>query len=356
MKKNWKIFVSLAVTASVFASCAKEAEPVENEPVVEGKGVEINVVALETKTAVVDGETPSVKWLSTDAVKVFEIVDGAVFGSATSSETTLTSGDAIASFKATLPGEPAAGDHTYKYTSVYPASAVKENAGHYYLEVPATQDLVNGNLASDADVLISSVVDNGDTRVTASEVVGFAYGRLGTLVKLTLKGITPGEKIQSVVITAPVSIAGSIQYNPVTGSVDTATLYADVASNTITLNAGDIVATGTDALWFRVLSYSWDAGEEFSVVVTTNKAKYYRDEWGSWSKITIPSGGFEFVDGGLTKLGINLADYRVAHYVAAVAGDIADGATFVFGGYKAADNQYYTLGEYGDTCKFPCLI
>lgn len=347
MKRNLNNFMAVAVVASVFVACAKETEHTAPaiKPSTDSKGIEINVVALETKTAVVDGTTPSVKWLSTDAVKVFEIVDDAVFGNATSSETTLSDGDAIASFKATLPGEPSAGDHTYKYTSVYPASAVKEDGGHYYLEVPATQNLVDGNFATDADVLISSVVNKGSTRVTASENVGFAYGRLGTVVKLTLKGITPGEKIQNVVITAPVNIAGSIQYDPVTGTVDPTTLYADVESKSITLNAGNLVASGTDVLWFRVLSHSWDEGAKFSVVVTTNKAKYYRDEWGDWEKITIPAGGFDFADGGLTKLGINLANYRVAHYVAAVAGDIVYGATFVIGSTKA-NGDYVALGEF----------
>ena len=352
MKRNLNNFMAVAVVASVFVACAKETEHTAPaiKPSADSKGIEINVVALETKTAVVDGTTPSVKWLSTDAVKVFEIVDDAVFGNATSSETTLSDGDAIASFKATLPGEPSAGDHTYKYTSVYPASAVKEDGGHYYLEVPATQNLVDGNFATDADVLISSVVNKGSTRVTASENVGFAYGRLGTVVKLTLKGITPGEKIQNVVITAPVNIAGSVQYDPVTGTVDPTTLYADVESKSITLNAGNLVASGTDVLWFRVLSHSWDEGAKFSVVVTTNKAKYYRDEWGDWEKITIPAGGFDFADGGLTKLGINLANYRVAHYVAAVAGDIVDGATFVVGGYKSsAPSQYYVLSAYSSS-------
>ena len=352
MKRNLNNFIAVAVVASVFVACAKETEHTAPtiKPSTDSKGIEINVVALETKTAVVDGTTPSVKWLSTDAVKVFEIVDDAVFGNATSSETTLSDGDAIASFKATLPGEPSAGDHTYKYTSVYPASAVKEDGGHYYLEVPATQNLVDGNFATDADVLISSVVNKGSTRVTASENVGFAFGRLGTVVKLTLKGITPGEKIQRVVITAPVDIAGSIQYDPITGTVDTNTLYDDESSDTITLNVDNLVATGTDVLWFRVLSQSWDEGDEFSVVVTTNKAKYYRDEWGNWDKITIPTGGFAFADGGLTKLGINLANYRVAHYVAAVAGDIVDGATFVVGGYKSSDpSQYYVLSAYSSS-------
>ena len=352
MKRNLNNFMAVAVVASMFVACAKETEHTAPtiKPSTDSKGIEINVVALETKTAVVDGTTPSVKWLSTDAVKVFEIVDDAVFGNATSSETTLSDGDAIASFKATLPGEPSAGDHTYKYTSVYPASAVKEDGGHYYLEVPATQNLVDGNFATDADVLISSVVNKGSTRVTASENVGFAYGRLGTVVKLTLKGITPGEKIQRVVITAPVDIAGSIQYDPITGTVDTNTLYDDESSDTITLNVDNLVATGTDVLWFRVLSQSWDEGDEFSVVVTTNKAKYYRDEWGNWDKITIPTGGFAFADGGLTKLGINLANYRVAHYVAAVAGDIVDGATFVVGGYKSSDpSQYYVLSAYSSS-------
>ena len=347
MKRNLNNFMAVAVVASVFVACAKETEHTAPtiKPSADSKGIEINVVALETKTAVVDGTTPSVKWLSTDAVKVFEIVDDAVFGNATSSETTLSDGDAIASFKATLPGEPSAGDHTYKYTSVYPASAVKEDGGHYYLEVPATQNLVDGNFATDADVLISSVVNKGSTRVTASENVGFAFGRLGTVVKLTLKGITPGEKIQRVVITAPVDIAGSIQYDPITGTVDTNTLYDDESSDTITLNVDNLVATGTDVLWFRVLSQSWDEGDEFSVVVTTNKAKYYRDEWGNWDKITIPTGGFAFADGGLTKLGINLANYRVAHYVAAVAGDIVDGATFVVGSTKA-NGDFVAMGEF----------
>ena len=47
---------------------------------------------------------------------------------------------------------------TYCYTAIYPEGAVTENGGIYSFEIPATQTLVNGNFAANADILIGKPV------------------------------------------------------------------------------------------------------------------------------------------------------------------------------------------------------
>ena len=339
MKKIFRFVSAVSLIASFFA-CQKELEQdVKEEPVVEG--VEINIITDGNidpglKTSVVDGEIPSVKWLSSDQLTIYEIVDDAVNATTTSTSTTLSEGDFVANFKATIPGADPSGT-SYKYAAVYPATAVDKGNDFYRLTMPATQNLNDNNFSSDSDILISNVFDHGDSRVASDENINFSFRRVGTAVKLTLKGITADEKIKKVIITAPHYIAGRVKYVRETSSLVTDSWhYGSEHQNTITLNVDDLTATGTDVLWFRVLAAEkWASGEGLSIEVETDKANYYRNgRDGSHAVITLGK-DIEFVDGGLTAFGVALGAYRVEKPVATnytlvdSASSIVDGAEYI---------------------------
>ena len=302
MKKS----IILLVAAIAAISCAKETnqkqQVSDNTP--EVKGVTINVLAGDSnaKTVVLDGEIPSVQWDTEDKVKVFEVMDGVIKGNADSQNASIVEGKA--SFKTTLDWAAAEGA-SYQYSAVYPAASVKYESSHYYIVLPWKQQLTGGNLSADSDILFSTVLDHGASRVTEEESVEFSFRRLGTLVRLTLAGIKSGEKIQQVTIKAPVSIAGSIQFDPVTGTVDSGTAFDKDAYSEVTLVLGDVEATGTDVIWFRVMSErDWgQAGDEVSFEVITDKNVYRK---------TVSSPTIQFADGGLTKFGVNLGSSIVA--------------------------------------------
>lgn len=332
MKKS----IILLVAAMAAISCAKETnqkqQVTDNTP--EVKGVTINVLAGDsnTKTVVLDGEIPSVQWDTEDKVKVFEVMDGVIKGNADSQNASIVEGKA--SFKTTLDWAAAEGA-SYQYSAVYPATSVKYESSHYYIVLPWKQQLVGGNLSADSDILFSNVLDHGASRVTEDESVAFAFRRLGTLVRLTLVGINSGETIHQVTINAPVSIAGSIQFDPVTGTVDSGTAFDKDASSEVTLVLGDVEATGTDVVWFRVMSErDWgQAGDEVSFEVITDKNVYRK---------TVSSPTIKFADGGLTKFGVNLGSSIVAPLSVPYSNDFADNVNGWF--FIDADEDGYNWG------------
>lgn len=312
-----RVFTSFAAILVIIAagSCQKEQDS-KDIPHIES--VQFNVIADgsistdESKTAVVDGDTPSVKWLSTDALTVYEIVDGSVNTSTTTSGTVLSDNGYVASFSATLSAADPDGA-SYQYAAVYPATSVSQGNNFYRLTMPYEQHLNGNNFSSDSDILISTLYDNGTSRVSSNQNVSFRFRRVGTAIKLTLKGITAGEKIKKVVITAPHYIAGRVKYVPATSSLVTDSWhYGSEHQSTITLTIDDVVATGADVLWFRVLAAEdWVSGENLALEVETDRANYYRNGRDEDHAAITLNQTMKLVDGGLTAFGVNFSAYRV---------------------------------------------
>jgi len=363
MRRSIFAWSAVAVAAIATLSCQKEANI--KTPDIE-EGVTINVIAdnIVTKTAAVDGDTPTIQWSEGDKIKIYEIVDDAVGASATSAEAVINSGKA--SFTATLSGSPQGA--SFKYSAVYPASAVDQGGSgenkFYRIKMPKDQTLKGNNFSEDSDLMFSTVLDHGDSRVANNESVQFSFRRLGTVVRLQLVGITAGEKIKKVTLTAPVNMAGRVKYDPVTGTISDAFYDSSSNSSVITLTVSDeLVATGNDVVWFRVIAER-DWGEEndkIGVEVETDQANYYRNGLDSEHAL-IASPVIKFKDGGLTKFGFNLANYRVAKSAATVftkvndASEISAGGeylvtavksdkTYAMGSYTDANNPYYSPVE-----------
>ena len=213
------------------------------------------VAEASTKTALVDGDNPYVKWLLTDKINMWEFVDGkenACFQTAQDG-THLSDGDKSATFDITLGGTDPTGNE-YCYTAIYPDGAVTKNGEIYSFEIPATQTLVNGNFAANADILVGKPVIQG-SRISSGSSINVQFKRPGTAVKLTLKGITAGDLISSVKITAP---------------------------------EGQKIAG-------RCLDGTWESGSSVSIEVETGVALYTKT-------VSLPK-DYVFADGGLTKFG-----------------------------------------------------
>ena len=303
MRKQFFAIISMTAAALAVLSCAKVAD-VMDAP---SKGITINVKAGDdmTRTMAVDGEIPTIKWTAGDNVLLFEVVDGALVDASTS-DGALIDEEGRASFVTPIDWDDAgtAGTSAYQYSAVYPSSAVYASGGVHFLFLPDDQYLVGNNFSDDSDLLISTVLDHGNTRATQDEDIMFTFRRVGTVVRLRLKGIPEGAKINQVTLQAPVDIAGTINYDPITGKVDPASAFEIYGTETVNLIASDLVATGDDVIWFRVMcDEDWAAGEEFVIQVDTDQGVYQKE-------VTLPV-DIRFPDGGLTKFGVDLSDSLV---------------------------------------------
>lgn len=362
MKKVYSLIALAASVVIAAISCSKEVQA-PNETIEEPStevsqvvpDIHFNAISngqidpAETKTAaVIDGDETYVKWLSTDRLI---IVESATKAGSTTVNSIKTSGapsltakdghdDVVASFGATVSGSPVDGAEDYIYTAIYPSVVVAETEtnlvekttpGTYRLNFPSAQHLQGNNLSSDSDLLISTPVHKGTTRVVEDEDLEFRYKRIGTLVKLTLKGLTASETIQSVTVTAPKNIAGFINVNPAEGSYETAPYYNQ--STSVILTVDDVTTTGNDIVWFRVLPGAWESGQTLQVVVETDKATYSRTT--AKSTAIALTKNLEFVDGGLTKLAVNMAtrrdskDTSVKYDITSSTSEIDDEATYL---------------------------
>ncbi|MBO7603549.1 MAG: choice-of-anchor J domain-containing protein [Bacteroidales bacterium] len=315
MKRTVYSLAILAIAGIAVLSCSKE--PKIEDTIKAPQGITVKVVSAEgtTKTHIVDGDVPTVEWSADDKIYLFEAVDGEVKGKAESESAVIS--DGLAGFSTTI--DWAAEGSSYQYSAVYPSNSIISYSGNYYIIIPEEQVLNGNNFSVDSDVLFSTPLDHGASRVADGEELMFSFRRLGTVVRLNIIGIAEGETISEIKVVAPCNIAGAIVYDPVTSTVDPSSAFEAYGSNTVSLYPEDIVATGNDVFWFRVMAESdWAVGDKFSVQVSTDQNVYKKE-------VTLPS-VIKFPDGGLTKFGVNLASSVVPPMAVPCTWDFEDGA------------------------------
>lgn len=320
MRHSFISFICVSAALAAMVSCAKETgfiEPKDNSGV---KGITVKAVAgIDTKTYIEDGDIPVVKWSDNDKMVIFEMVADTVAGAAVSSSASIDDAGK-ASFSATLDWDAEDGS-SFMYAAAYPSSAVYDmGESGYLLYLPPDQTLQGNNFSSDSDVLFSEVEDYGDTRIEDGEQIMFRLHRLGTIVRMTLKGIPAGEKIKQIKMEAPVYMSGTIAYDPVTGTVDPESAFNTAASSLITLSTDGLEATGADVVWFRVMAErDWgQEGDKLAFEVLTDK-NTYKKEIASCPAI-------KFKDGGLTKFSVDLSSSAVEPYPVPYSESFEDGA------------------------------
>ncbi|MCQ2170692.1 MAG: bacterial Ig-like domain-containing protein [Bacteroidales bacterium] len=329
MKKLFSILSIAAISFAAITSCAKEeqasvAEEEINITVIAGDK-DLTNDSSKTKTYVSEeGNTVHVYWQNTDKLKVLEVVDGEVAHAAESSTASVSDDKTTAVFQTRITGT-IEGEHSlYVYTAIYPSECVSVDKGQYRVNIPRTQTLNGNNFASDADVLISEPHNNGSTRISNNSELSYNFRRLGTTVKMTLKGIDANEKLKKVEIESPSKISGYTNIIPATGeTTEGGTTYSDLS-----LILDNYEVTGDTPVWFRVLSGTWNIDATYPLVI-----KAYTDK-ASYSKTINSTKELVFVEGGLTTFGVGLGNRTVNPA-------IADGDYIIAA--KTSDNKYYAM-------------
>lgn len=303
MRRN-KILL-LAVLALISGSCEKSF--IEEPYTLPSESLVTFSADSETRTLVSEqGSVTSVAWNEDDAVDVFEFGDAALLSKSASVTTELSDSGRVADFGVKLPAL-SGGAAQYLYTAVYPKGAVcagapmQGTASVFSFAIPQTQYLRStGNLSRRSDILVSLPYQSSSGRLSDQDKVRLTFLRPGCMFRLGLKGITSGEKILSAKLTAPQNIVGYCKVDLLTGTVSEPGFAS--AGRSLELRVNDMLATGDDVMWCRVLSGLWPKQSEVSIAVQTDKALY--------SKSITLSEDFIFSENGLTKVAFDLSQNR----------------------------------------------
>ena len=311
--KKFSILFAAAVAALATFSCAKEENVRDDKP--EVPAIHFTVVAEQTKT-VVDASEDWANWEADDQLKIVETLvyntasASGVSGYQTGSAVAAAAGKSV-EFDATIPAslpEGATAVTSASYIAAYPKELNLEQGGEnkfWRVNLPAEQWPGNGTFDKAADVLISAPIAKTE-RVATGDKLNFRFHRIGTAVKMTVKGLTNGEKLKKIEVTAPINIVGYVKVDIATGDYLEGPVSYSNGGKTLTLKFNDLAINGDVDVWFRVLPGEW---ESIAIMAETDVAYYYRDA-AHESAITL-SENLKFVDTGRTRFAVNMGAKRV---------------------------------------------
>lgn len=350
MKNLYKYLLAVATVAMAFTSCSKDEI---SDPSIEVQKVTFTVTSgsdLETPPAsrtVFDEETGQMNWSADgEALEVIQILD-TINAHATTEAYTIENRVAKfqVSFKALTGSEP----YDLTYSAIYPAVNYSGNTNDYTkfrIKLPAEQTPTETGFDPNADLLLAKP-ETRTAQPAEGEELKFRFKRIAAIAKMTLRGITAGEKLAKVELTASQPMAGYSRTNLKTGEIYDIGYYKE---ETMTLTLNDRETTGKDVIWFTSLPCVFGEGDSFTVKAYTDKATYEKTV-----SFSTPE-AFKFVSGGLTRFGItgmtrtesvvdeyvlltNVADLSVGDQIIITSG--TDGAvkaisTTQDGNYRAA--------------------
>lgn len=279
MKKNY-FFHFVTVLASIAAVIACSKEQLVNDSISnEESGVTFHEVLLIASNASSDAETKAYiesdgaggfasKWNDDDQIGLFQknSIDGyRTKVTSKKADISLSDSDKTASFSVTLAETD--GANNYKYWAVYPEGAATRSSDDLNLVIPQTQTFTASMFDKAADVMISEPVE----RVTySSDALEMGFARVGTIVRMTLKGLTSGETLKSVTFStteADKYLAGTVKYDLVNDE-----LKSGITSGkqSLTLTAGESIVvpvSGEVDIWFRTAEVT--LSDNFTVIAYT---------------------------------------------------------------------------------------
>ena len=320
MKKSLYKIGMLAVAALAFAGCNRETE-IEQD-VTGTHVVTVQVTKdFDTRTAIVEGATEaSYVWTEGDEA-YFHIYEN---GAAATSVSMTLDADGLATFTASFPNSNA---ESYEYTARY---FDEESSNHNPL-IKANQKPTLTSFDPSADVLIAAP----QTKNAAATQLQFALKRLVSVNKMTLKGLTPGEKIESVELA---STDKNFSANYVLSSESYSAAGKKLTFDYSELATAVVDNEGTFPVYF-VSAPVEDA--TFSVKVTTDQNVYLRDNFTSKLTLTVSQ---------VKRFGIQLGDYGspistgTIYTLVESADQICDGATYIIVGTNAAGDEFRAAG------------
>ncbi|MDY4481678.1 MAG: hypothetical protein SPE21_05775 [Candidatus Cryptobacteroides sp.] len=336
MKKFVYSFGMFVAATMTFASCAKEISPETTEEVTHVMTINVGK-AVDSKTAVVEGETEATyKWSESDK-KYFHVYESTTDGQGNETKTEglvtevfysddMSTASLSVSFTSSAEGP-------YTYTVIY-ANTLNTNGNPV---IPERQSPLVGNFDPAADVLISKPIVS-QTRIDALDMI---MGRVATINKMTLKGLDAGEKISKVEFALDKGLSAS--YILGTGNYST-------SSKKLTMSYEAAVAgsDGTFPVYFVSAPVEKAAIE--SVVVTTDKKVYTKSS--TLSPNPFEGKSITFAVGTMKRFGMDMEGYGEAistgvTYVKATSLEaFGDSQTVIIVGTDGT--SYFTMGTQND--------
>lgn len=275
--KNYFKVSAIVLSAVALFSCTLELDnptPQEEETgVIYHDALIIASENVETKTYLEsDGEGGYFsKWDDQDQIGLFQknSVDGyRTKVTSKKSDITITDEGKTASFGVAL--AEIDGAVNYKYWAVYPDGAATRSSDELSLTIPQEQTFTSGKFDKAADVLISEPVERADF---SSDALVMGFARVGSVAKMTLKGLTEGETLKSVTFSTTEDgkyLAGTVKYDLAKDELKDG---ISSGKQSLTLTAGESIvvpASGQVDVWFRTADVTLE--DNFTVVVYTRDA------------------------------------------------------------------------------------
>ena len=251
MKNLFKLVGCLAL-ATVLFSCNKETE--KNIPEVEKHWVKVVASPnATTRTMLVEADKSTV-WTERDKdnIHLFEngvAPDESEFIADISNDDILTM---MAAFSGTAP---------FEYTSIL-ASDLDEST--FVATIPDMQEMVEGSFDPDADILVA----DPQKYDVAQEEFTFQYARVVAVNKMTIKGLTSGDKMVSVTIKSD---------KPILGSYDMTSYEWTNSGDQLELSYKGENVIGSDESWPVYFITAPVEGATLTINVQTNNHEYEKE-------------------------------------------------------------------------------
>ena len=296
MKKFVYSFGMFVAATMTFASCAKEISPETTEEVTHVMTINVGK-AVDSKTAVVEGEEGATyKWSAND-MEYFHVYESTTDGAGNETKnagivTAVSYSDDMSTASLSVSFTSSA-EGPYAYTVIY-AKALNTNGNPV---IPASQSPLVDNFDPAADVLISKPI----VSQTMIDALDMTMGRVATINKMTLKGLDAGEKISKVEFALDKGLSAS--YVLGTGNYNTISKKL-----TMSYEAAAVASDGTFPVYF-VSAPVADAAIE-SVVVTTDKKVYTKSS--TLSPNPFEDKSITFAVGTMKRFGMDMEGYGEA--------------------------------------------
>ena len=324
MKTIYKLGM-LAVAALAFAGCSKEVD----NTAIQNSGTHTLTFTVQkdvdTRTAVVEGNgVASYVWTEGDD-QYFHIYENGV--EATAITMVLSADKKLATFKATFDNTDAT---EFSYRATY-GSDLASSKPHNPL-IPADQKPRLDSFDPAADVLVFAEDIVLDEKADENTEFLFKLKRVVSVNKITLRGLTAGEKISTVELASDMNF--SARYG-----IENGNYSANAKKIVLDYSDLDDAVIGTDGTFPVYFVSAPVDGATFSVRVVTEGTVYLRDDF--TSKLTLAVGTYR-------RIGINLEGYGetvsegTVYTLVESQDDLYDGATYII----AAKDVNVVMGLY----------
>lgn len=303
-----KFITTMLIAAAAFTACVQNDEVV----VPNNDKVSFNIAfnSPQTRTVLVeeDGKFHA-EWKAGDVFEIFQIVDVAYLASSKErkyhSSKSAISADGISATEAIEFDAYTANTYRYLFTTT---DATCNNAATYIaLVLPATQAPSAMNTFDGAsDMIVSKTVDR--TSQPSNETITFDNYRISAIAKVTIKNLAlaAGDEVKSVKFVRETEgkyLAGkltSFTWDNINAGTPFAGCSESDTSNAVTVTLPE-AQTGDFSYYMNVWPVTLEAGEAYSVVVTTKNDSYIKTG-------TIPANKpLSFTMGDITTLTVNMA-------------------------------------------------